>query len=187
MFSQCILHNRQLRQTERVYMKKVPEKTLIFLQQFMMITILGVYNIDCDAHMAEIGMNYTMKEKMGYDPFIQGNNDPFRWAKSIASTDWVEFYLKRQTDVRKKRPPVKVFNQPGIDEPDWIIENVEINLEVLGNTQDVNEHTVVALPYPEIYIEGDFVYERIWVPQIYLTDYRSMLEGTYFDRESGSD
>jgi uncharacterized protein YcsI (UPF0317 family) len=61
------------------------------------------------------------------------------------------------------------------------------NLEVLGNIKDVNEHYSVALPYYEIYSEGDFVYERIWVVKIYSTDYRSMLEGTYFDRDIASD
>ena len=92
-----------------------------------------------------------------------------------------------QLDLKEKRPSVQLFNQPGIDEPDWIIENFAINLKVLGKTQDVNEHTFVALPYAEIYSEGDFVYERIWACQISLTNYRSMLKGTYFDHNSGSD
>ncbi len=89
--------------------------------------------------------------------------------------------------MRKKRPSVQVFNQPGIDEPDWIIENFIVNLEVLGNIKDVNENPTAVLPYYEIYSEGDFVYERIWVLPINSTDYRSMLEGTYFDRGIGSD
>ena len=82
---------------------------------------------------------------------------------------------------------VQVFNQPGIDEPDWIIADFDFTFKVLGNIQDVNEHTVIGLPYVEIYSEGDCVYERIWSCHVYSTDYRSMLEGTYFDRNSGSD
>jgi hypothetical protein len=187
IFSQWISQNRELRQTERVYMKKVPEKTFSFLQQFMMYSTLEVFCVGWDSRVTEIGMNYTLKEKIGYDPVIQGNNDPWAWTRTFGITDWVDFYLKRHLDLREKRPPVQLFNQMGIDEPDWIIENFTINLEALGIIQDVNEHTFVALPYAEIYSEGDFVYERIWACQIYLTDYRSMLEGTYFDRNSGSD
>jgi hypothetical protein len=187
MYSQWILQNRELGQTERMYMKKVPEKTFSFLQQFMMVSTLEVYNVGWDSHLTEIGMNYTLKEKMGYDPVIHGNNDPWVWAKIIGTTQWVEFHLNRQFDLREKPPSVQVFNQPGIDEPDYIIEKFIFNLEVLGNIKDINEHTAVVLPYYEIYSEGDFVYERIWVIQIYYIDYRSMLEGTYFDRDIRSD
>jgi hypothetical protein len=187
MFSKWILQNRELRRTERMYMKKVPEKTFSFLQQFMMISTLEVYNVDWDSHLTEIGMNYTLKEKMGYDPVIQGNNDPWAWARIVATTEWVEYHLHRHLDLREKSPRVQVFNQPGIDEPDWIIENFIVNLEVLGNIKDVNENPTAVLPYYEIYSEGDFVYERIWVLSINSTDYRSMLEGTYFDRGIGSD
>jgi hypothetical protein len=76
IFSKWILGNRELRQTERVYMKKVPEKTFSFLQQFMMYSTLEVFCVGWDSRVTEIGMNYTLKEKIGYDPVIQGNNDP---------------------------------------------------------------------------------------------------------------
>ena len=71
-------------------MKKVPEKTFSFLQQFMIISILEVYCVGWDSQVAEIGMNHTLKEKIGYDPVIKGNNDPFRWAKIVAITDWLD-------------------------------------------------------------------------------------------------
>ena len=159
MFSKWIVQNREMRQFERMYMKKVHEKTFRFLEQFMMVSTMEVYNIGWDSHMTEIGINYTLKEKMGYDPVIHGNNDPFRWAKIISSTDWVELYLIRQSDDREKQPRVKVFNQPGIDEPDVIVARFTGNTEILRNAKDVDGFASVTLAYVEVYSEGQHVYE----------------------------
>jgi hypothetical protein len=186
MFSKWIVQNREMRQFERMYMKKVHEKTFRFLEQFMMVSTMEVYNIGWDSHMTEIGINYTLKEKMGYDPVIHGNNDPFRWAKIISSTDWVGFYLKRQIDVMEKQPPVKVFNQPGIDEPDGIVARFTGNTEILTNAKDVDGFVSVTLAYVEVYSEGQHVYELTYIVILSDADYRSMLEGTYFYSGSGS-
>ena len=187
MFSKLILKNCSLMQTERVYMKKVPEKTLNFLQQFMMIAYLEVYSVGWDSQITEIGMNYTLKEKMGYDPVINGNNDPFRWAKIISITDWLELYLTKQIDLTKKNSLLKVFNQPGIDEPDGIVARFTGHTKILGNIEDADGFAAVALPYTEFYSEGEHVYKRLYIVIVSHADYGSILEGSYFYSGSGSD
>ena len=87
MFSRMIVENDVLQQTERVYIKKVPEKTFSFLQQFMMTSVLRVYNWDWEYQLIEMGMNYTLKEKMGCDPVIHENNDPLGLARTFGVTD----------------------------------------------------------------------------------------------------
>jgi hypothetical protein len=180
MFSQWILQNREFRQTERNYMKKVSEKTFSFLQQFMMVSTLRVYNVGWDSHMTEIGINYTLKQKMRYEPVIHGNNDPFGWAEFIECNDWVEFYLRRQHDMREKRPSVQVFNQPGIDEPDEIVARFTGNTEILRNIKDAEGFASVTLGYAEVYSEGEHVYETIYIVIVSNADYNSMLDGTYY-------
>ena len=188
MFSKWILQNDAVGQTERVYRKKVPDKTLSFLEQFMMISTLEVYSVGWDSHMTEIGMNYTLKEKMGYDPVIQGNNYPFGWARYFGITDWVDFYLARQFDMRLKRPSVKLFNQPGIDEPDGTgPRRFTGNTEIFGNTKDVDGFATFTLAYAEVYSEGEHVYKKVYLVILPDADYRSILECTYFYSGSGSD
>ena len=160
MYSKMIVKNEVLQQTGRVYIKKVPEKTFSFLQQFMMTSVLRVYNSHLESHFIEIGMNYTLKEKMGYDPVIHGNNDPLKWARTFGVTDWVKFYIKKQLNSFQKRLPLKVFNRPGIDEPDDFVGHFFTDFKIFGEIEDVNEHISVGLAYIEVYSEGDYVYKR---------------------------
>jgi hypothetical protein len=76
----------------------------------MIYSTLEVFCVGWDSHVTEIGMNYTLKQKMGYHPVIQGNNDPWAWAKTFGITDWVDFYLKRHLDLKEKHPSVQLFN-----------------------------------------------------------------------------
>jgi hypothetical protein len=162
MFSTMIVKNDVLQKTYRTYVKKVPEKTFNFLQQFMMISMLRVYNCHWGSHLIEIGMNYTLKKKIGYDPVIHGNNDPLGWARTFEVTDWVEYFLKKHIYRSQELLSFKVFNQPGIDEPDEVGNRFLTNLKIFEDIEDVNDQVSDGVAYVEVFSEGDYVYKRYW-------------------------
>jgi hypothetical protein len=166
-YSDNLIHFHQLNISERKYFAQISPNTKKFLKQFLVMGKKCRYDMHGREELVQVWINDELKNRLGWEPVIGKDNKGLAWAMTYSVRDWLEFTTKRLMGSMPKGEGLKIFNEPGVQEPQIYVGETLEEIDSLGRT-DFSYKTTVG--YFEAYAENYCVYEighLVFLPERY--------------------
>jgi hypothetical protein len=166
-YSDNLIHFHQLNISERKYFVQISANTKKFLKQFLVMGKKCRYDMDGREELVQVWINDELKNRLGWEPVIGNDNKGLNWAMTYSVRDWLEFTTKRLMGSLAKGKALKIFNEPGVQEPQIYVGEALEEIVSLGGTDFSYKYTV---GYFEAYAENFCVYEiahLVFLPERY--------------------
>jgi hypothetical protein len=133
-YSDNLIHFHQLNISERKYFVQISPNTKNFLKQFLVMGKKCRYDMDGREELVQVWINDELKNRLGWEPVIGNDNKGLNWAMSYSVRDWLDLTTKRLMGSMSVGKALKIFNEPGVQEPQIYVGEALEEIDSLGGT-----------------------------------------------------